>query len=149
MKTTNDLSQIRNTISKDRIIKTENIRMNDYQNFLYRRALYGLKVYTKDELSEMHPEKQERINRVYWKAQRVLNRYKQELINEFSNKIFSTFFPHSKITKLLCTELNVTDPKFRNDLTFKQLGLDKSKIVNRLIERKVLPTNFHILENET
>lgn len=149
MKTiTKDLSQIRNTLSEKRVIKAEEISLNDYQNFLYKRALYGLKVYTQEELDEMHPEKQERITRVYWKAQRVLNKYKQEIINEESNRIMKVLFPHSQLTKLLLTELNVTDPRFRNDLTFRQLGIDKPHIVNKLIERRVLPKNFYILDNK-
>jgi ribosome-interacting GTPase 1 len=149
MKTiTKDLSQIRNTLSEKRVIKAEEISLNDYQNFLYKRALYGLKVYTQEELDEMHPEKQERITRVYWKAQRVLNKYKQEVINKESNKIMKALFPHSQLTKLFLTELNVTDPRFRNDLTFRQLGIDKPDIVNKLIERRVLPKNFYILDSK-
>lgn len=147
MKTvTKDLSEIREKISERRVLKVEELQLNEKQEFLFNRALRGLKVYTQEELENMHEEKKERITRVYWKAQRVLNVYKQEIINDRSNEIFVKLFPKSQLTKLFVNELNVTHSKLRSNMSFYQLGCDKSDIVNKLIEKRVLPPNFYKLE---
>ena len=43
-----------------------------HQNFLYNRALYGLSIYTPEEVVIMLPEKRKRIIRLYKKIQVIL-----------------------------------------------------------------------------
>ena len=122
---------------------------NQYQNFLYKRALFGLKVYTSEELQIMKKEKRARINKIQRKTQRILNVYKQEVVNKLTNNIFSKYFPNSPITRALIGEFNFTDPEYVNTLDFKALGIGKEHIVNRLIQEKVLPKNFYDLKSVT
>lgn len=122
---------------------------NQYQNFLYKRALYGLKVYNDQEIKLMKKEKRARINKVQRKTQRVLNVYKQEVVNKLTNNIFQKFFPNSPITKALMGEFNNTDSEFINTLDFKTLGISKEHIINRLMQEKILPKNFYELKSIT
>jgi len=60
----------------------EQDRFNAYQNFLYKRALFGLSVYSKEEIDAMHYAKKKRIAGVHLRAQKVLNICKKENIIE-------------------------------------------------------------------
>ena len=122
---------------------------NQYQNFLYKRALFGLKIYTPEELQMMKKEKRARINKIQRKTQKVLNVYKQEVVNKLTNNIFQRYFPNSPITKALMGEFNFTDSEYVNTLDFKVLGITKEHIVNRLIHEKILPKNFYDLKSVT
>ena len=53
--------------------KYEVDQYSQYQNFLYKRALYGLKSLPVEEVEKMSEQKKIRINRVNRRAQRVLN----------------------------------------------------------------------------
>lgn len=120
---------------------------NNYQNFLYRRALSGLKVYSPDELKSMHKSKKERIEKVHIRAQNELNLWKQTLTNKMFNSIFSKYFASSTLwRKLLDDYADVTDPKYINKINFKDLGVKKKDVVNKLIELGVLPKNFYELK---
>jgi hypothetical protein len=112
-----------------------------YQNYLYKRALYGLDALTEKELSTMCSKKKQRILNVYKRSQSVLNTHKQKLTIEYTNRIFTTFFPKSKLTKELVT-LNDLDEKFKNTLTFKDLNIDKDQIISIFITEGILPKNF-------
>ena len=112
----------------------------EYQTFLYNRALFGLKVYTEAELAVMHGAKKKRILKVHRNAQNVINLWKQSLVHEFTKPIFNLFY-HSPLAKQL-KEMDETDPDFDCTLTFKDLGLKKDDIVDKLIESKILPNNF-------
>jgi hypothetical protein len=74
---------------------------NSYQNYLYKRALYGLDALTEKELATMCSKKKQRIVNVYKRAQVTLNKFKQEVTIHFSNFIFQTLFPESPITQAL------------------------------------------------
>jgi hypothetical protein len=114
---------------------------SDYQNFLYKRALFGLKMYTQDEIKEMHWQKRNRIKKVHKRTQGVLNNWKQQLMIEKTNKLFQIFFPDSSITQTLL-ECSDVDPEFHNMLNFKSLGITKRDIVDKLCEENLLPHNF-------
>jgi hypothetical protein len=122
---------------------------NQYQNFLYKRALFGLKIYTPIELDTMKKEKRARISKIQRKTQKVLNVYKQEIVNQLTNNIFQRYFPNSPITRALIGEYNFTDYEYVNTLDFKALGIGKEHIVNRLIREKILPKNFYELKSVT
>ena len=112
-----------------------------YQNYLYKRALYGLNAISKEELATMCSKKKQRVNKVYQRAQVVINLYKQKLTNRYTNFVFKTLFPDSPITDFLLNN-DETDPNFRNVLTFKDLNISKDQIISIFIEEGVLPKNF-------
>lgn len=116
-----------------------------YQNYLYKRALYGLNALTEEELSTICNKKKQRILNVYKKTQSLLNTYKQKLTIEYTNSIFNTLFPKSKLTKELVI-INDVDEKFKNTLTFKDLNITKDKIISIFIAEGILPKNFLSLD---
>lgn len=119
-----------------------------YQNFLYKRALYGLSVYDKEELHNMNPDKRKRIDKVNKRCQHVLNIWKQQLCNEFTNRIFQTLFPNTEMGRFFfITNKNTVDSGFINKLNFKDMGITKKQIVEKLILEGVLPKDFNDLRH--
>jgi hypothetical protein len=121
--------------------------LNQYQNFLYKRAMYGLRMYTDQEIATMGAKNKQRIISIQQKTQRVLNLYKQEVVNKLSNNIFQRLFPKSPITTALVGEFTFTDSGFINTIDFKTLGITKELIINKLIKENILPNNFYELKN--
>ena len=123
------------------VMSYEQDRYSLYQNYLYKRALYGLDALEEKELATMCSKKKQRIINVYKRSQTVLNSFKQKLTIEYTNNLFKNFFPKSKITKEL-VESNDVDEKFKNTLTFKDLGIEKQDIIAIFIAEGILPKNF-------
>jgi|688.fasta_scaffold409195_1 hypothetical protein len=122
-------------------IQYEQDKYSAYQNYLYKRALYGLDALTEKELKETCSKKKQRIVNVYRRAQVVLNRFKQEVTIKKTNYIFEKFFPKSELTYHVISS-NETDDSFKNTLTFKDLNITKDDIVTIFIVEGVLPKNF-------
>jgi len=112
-----------------------------YQNYLYKRALFGLNSLTEIEINTICNKKKQRINNVYKRAQIVLNNFKQQVTINYSNFIFKTLFPNSPITNFLITEVE-TDEKFINTLNFKDLNISKDDIICIFIQEGILHKNF-------
>lgn len=131
--------------SKSTYIKYEIDEYSQYQNYLYKRALYGLSALTEKELATMCSKKKQRVINVYKRAQKVLNVFKQQVTIQYSNYIFKTLFPKSPWTDemLAYTE---TDEKFVNTLTFKDLNISKQDIIGIFITEGILPKNFLSLQ---
>lgn len=119
----------------------ERDKYSAYQNYLYKRALYGLDALTEKELQTTCSKKKQRIVNVYRRAQVVLNRFKQEVSIKKTNYIFEKFFPKSEITYSLIS-LNETDDSFKNTLTFKDLNITKDDIISIFMVEGILPKNF-------
>ena len=122
---------------------------NKHQNFLYNRAMYGLSIYSRDEVQEMDLQKKKRIVRLHKQTQTILNLWKQEIVNTLANKLFTDIFPRMDITNTLVEKFGIEgDPEYVNKMSFKMLNITKPQIVDKLIEAKVLPKNFKILEDD-
>ena len=135
------------TVAKNLYVKYEVDKFSPYQNYLYKRALYGLNGLTQDELAKTCEKKKHRINKVYLKGQSVINEYKQKLTIAFTNTLFESLFPHSPITAYLLNDTD-TDVNFKNTLNFKDLNIKKDDIICIFIEEGVLPQNFMTLTND-
>jgi len=120
---------------------------SQYQNYLYKRALYGLDALSEQELATICSKKKQRIINVYKKAQITLNKFKQQVTIQYSNFIFKTLFPNSPITDLLLSDTEV-DEIFKNTLTFKDLGITKNQIITIFIAEGILPKNFLSLDKD-
>jgi hypothetical protein len=120
---------------------------SQYQTYLYKRALYGLDALTQQELATMCSKKKQRIINVYKRAQVVLNKFKQELTIQYTNLLFKRLFPNSPITDALLANTE-TDEKFKNTLTFKDLGIEKKDIISIFITEGILPKNFLSLDKD-
>jgi hypothetical protein len=123
----------------------EQDKYSAYQNYLYKRALYGLDALNKDELDTMCNRKKQRIVNVFKRAQTILNIEKQRATIKYTNTFFEMFFPKSSLTKSLL-ECNEVDEKFKNTLTFKDLNISKEDIIYIFITEGILPKNFLSLE---
>ena len=119
---------------------------NQVQNFLYKRAMFGLSIFEQEEIKTMHPEKRHRIIKVHKRTQRELNIWKQKIVKKNTDQ-FLKLFPNSPLAQDLLIESTI-DTKFKNKLSFKELGIDKEQIVDKLHKAGILPTNFYEL-NET
>jgi hypothetical protein len=119
----------------------EQDKYSAYQNYLYKRALYGMNALSAEELTTMCSKKKKRIEKVYLKGQQVINLYKQKLTNKITNLLFKSLFPESPITQFFI-ENEETDEKFKNTLNFKDLKMSKDDIINIFIQEGVLPKNF-------
>ena len=126
---------------KNTYTKYETDQYSQYQNFLYKRALYGLKSLPAEEVEKMSKQKQIRISKVNRRAQRVLNEAKQRKVISITNSLFASWFPDTKFTKFMLTNTE-TDFKVRNSLNFKDLNIDKHEIVRIFIEEGILSSNF-------
>ncbi len=118
-----------------------------YQNYLYKRALYGIKSLPKKEVEEMCGRKKRRINSVHYRAQSVLNIAKQEITIKYTNQFFTKFFPNSKLAKDIKSSSEI-DKNFKNKLTFKDLNLTKDDIVTIFMNNGILRSNFLSLKQK-
>jgi hypothetical protein len=119
----------------------ETDKYSPYQNYLYKRALYGLEALDKKELESMCSKKKQRIMNVYKKGQTILNKFKQEVTIKYTNLLFQSLFPNSPITDFFLLN-SETDEKFKNTLTFKDLNINKDQLIDVFIKEGVLPKNF-------
>ena len=118
---------------------------SEYQNYLYKRALYGLNALNEKELITICSKKKQRILNVYKKAQTILNVLKQKISINYTNSLFLNLFPNSNLTTSLIENTEI-DEKFKNCLTFKDLNINKPDIITIFIAEGVLPKNFLSLE---
>jgi len=121
---------------------------NATQNFLYKRVMFGLSVYSPEEIEKMNVDKKKRIIKVHKRCQGILNLWKQQLCNEYTNRIFEKLFPKTEIAKFFyVTHRHTVDSSFINTLNFKDMNIDKNKIVAKLVLEGILPKNFHSLKD--
>jgi hypothetical protein len=120
---------------------------NSYQNYLYKRALYGIQAIDEKELTTMCSKKKQRIVNVYKRAQSVLNIAKQKVTIHYTNLLFKQLFPTSPFTEMLLKE-SETDISFKNTLTFKDLNMKKEDIIFIFMSEGILPKNFLNLTKE-
>jgi hypothetical protein len=120
---------------------------SQYQNYLYKRALYGLDALSEQELATVCSKKKQRVINVYKRAQVTLNKFKQQVTIQYSNFVFKTLFPNSPITSILLADTEV-DESFKNTLTFKELGINKDQIITIFINEGILPKNFLSLDKD-
>jgi hypothetical protein len=124
------------------------IKLNDYQNFLYKRALFGIKIYDKEFINTMHYSKIKRIKKVNRRTQMLINKLKQKKSNQ-KCLILLKIFHNSKLAKdLFSTKKVEYDDNFINTLPLKSLNITKFDIIKMLIDEKVLPSNFYTLKND-
>lgn len=121
---------------------------NATQNFLYKRVMFGLRVYSPEEVTKMNFAKKKRIEKVHLRCQHVLNIWKQQLCNAYTNSIFQSLFPNTEMGKFFYVKHHDTvDPSFMNTLNFKDMGITKFQIVDKLLAEGVLPKDFYSLTN--
>ena len=139
-----DYQTVSNKLVQD-IVYTQ---LNTQQVFLFKRVLHGLNAYKSNELVGMHWDKKRRIKKVWRKAQRVINRFKQTICNKRSNEILS-MFDHSPLAKHITDiPVNDVDDKFINTMSLKELGIKYEDLLIKFYSEGLLPKNyFELKEN--
>lgn len=125
-------------------MKYERDPYSQKQNFLYKQAVYGISAYSTKQISEMNKKKKSDIINRHRKAQRILNTLKQQRTNEITSCIFKSLFPNSSLAQKISEDCRV-DKYHINRLTFKELGINKKDIIDKLIKFDILPKDFMTL----
>jgi hypothetical protein len=113
------------------------------QQEIYDKTVYGFNAYTQEEIDSMSKGKRYRVAMVYTKARRILNRWKQEIINEKMDSFLIRLFPNSPIVKQMIRVKGYDDNLDVSNITFRSLGISEQMIANKLIEYGFLPNNFY------
>lgn len=122
--------------------KIEHPGFNTIQEKLYAEALYGLNFYTKEELKKMPAEKKRNVIVLYTRVQKLLNRWKQEIICDQVDTLLLAMFPRSPFIKAM-SEAKYYDKDLDCTLSLRDLGVtDQKLIAERLVQAKLLPYNF-------
>lgn len=140
----NDFKTMGTTISIRSSIHPIEKEYSEYQDFLYKRIVLGLSMYTPEEVSNMHWQKRNRIVKVQKRAWKEINLWKQSRIIEITNKIFSLFH-HSPVANQLISDFSESDSNFDCKLSFKELKVNKDTVIDLLLAKGLLPANFHRL----
>lgn len=114
------------------------------QQEMYDKIVYGFSAYTREEVQGMSKSNRFRITSTYTKAHRLLNRWKQEIINQKMDSLLIKLFPNSPVIKQMVS-VDGYDDNLTVKTTFKELGITREAIANKLIEFGFLPTNFYQL----
>lgn len=117
---------------------------NKVQHKLYAQTVYGLSYFPTAEVEQMSKSKKLRIMARYAKTQRILNRWKQQIVHSKVDAFLLALFPHSPITKTL-VDTQGYDREAKETHSFKDLGISQQAIADKLIEADLLPKNFYQL----
>lgn len=123
----------------------EKDKYSPYQNYLYKRALYGLDSLSIDELNSMCNKKKSRIINVYNRGQVIVNKYKHQVTKQLTDKLLGSLFPNSSLISEIIKYEDI-DNNYKNTLTFKDLSIEKDLIVDLFMTEGILPKNFLSLE---
>lgn len=114
---------------------------NSTQQRIYAEALYGMNIYTDREADQMPKSKVAAIFDTYHKVQKLINRWKQQIVNDKIDHFLLSLFPHSSITKTF-VETKGVDDSIKVKTSFKDLNISQLKIAAKLVEFDLLPKNF-------
>jgi len=128
--------------------KETELPLDDRQNFLYQKALHGLRAYTPEQIKEMTPKKRDKVIKEHKRSQKILNLWKQKIVNVKAANLFISLFPKNPITKLMTETVNDTNPDYFNKISFKDLKVTRKDVITVLIAEKVLPSNFYNLKTD-
>lgn len=123
--------------------------LNSVQTELYRKALYGLRIYPQDIIRSMTNAQRKKVTRKMKRTQRVLNLWKQQICNYQANRVIENHFKMTPVVKeLLELHANYVDVEYVNNLSFRDLGVKRHHIIRKLIVEDILPKNFYDLSDE-
>jgi hypothetical protein len=129
------------TAGTPRRMETEQPYFNKVQQRLYAEVVYGLSYFQDEQLKSMSRSKKLRILARYNKAQRLLNRYKQQIVSHTVDAFLLELFPNSPITKIM-VDTQGYSKEVKTPFTFKELGMTQQHIAEKLVEASLLPKSF-------
>lgn len=138
--------QIQPRVRQEQIIF---VGLNTVQTELYRRAMYGLKIYPQQVIRAMTNAERKKITKKMKRTQRVLNLWKQQICNYQANRVIERTFKMTPVVRqLLELHADYVDIEYVNNLPFADLGVKRHHIIRKLIMERVLPDNFYELTDE-
>lgn len=121
--------------------RLESRPLNKAQQRLYSRTVYGLNYFTDQQLAKLPESERHRITQTYQKVQKILNRWKQQVISKQVDDLLLALFYHSSFVKQFVSRPCVDD-EYIDSHSFKELGISQTMIAKKLIQSKLLPDNF-------
>ena len=134
--------QTEGTVKYQKIEKE--IKFTPKQKDLYSKVVYGFRAYTKQEIAKMSEQTKIDVTIRYNKTQRLLRRWKQDMVFSAVDQLLTFFFPKSPIAKQMVETTGYLDES-EDDLSFNELGITRNDIADKLIECGALPKNFYNL----
>lgn len=130
--------------STDVEVTVDKLELNNVQRQMYRRLMYGLDNYSKEERAEMSTDVLVKIIRNYQKAQKVLHVMKAKIFYAAETKLFNAIFTdENQQVKDRDADWMLPIPK---EATLNKLGITPKMIIDEFIKRKLLPKNFYELK---
>lgn len=128
--------------------------LTPYQDFLYKRAVVGLRVYTPEEIQAMNRGKKTKIHLRHKTANRAMHEAIEAIISVQTRSILKIFSEKSNLAK------NLLNVKSEERIVFKikgakltnyrkillHLGMRDNQIVDILIASGALPKEFYEIE---
>lgn len=121
-------------------------KLNPYQHFLFKRVLHGLNMYSKEEVKSLHWDKKRRITKVWKRAQRELNLWKQYICNKKVNDYFSRTFSGPMAEYIISIPPEEVLEDYTNTMTLKELGITYEDVIIRFMQKGLLPRTFLTLK---
>jgi hypothetical protein len=134
------------TISKNLVQTVVYSELNQHQHFLFKRVLHGLNVYKPEEVTQMHWDKKRRIKKVWRRAQRVINKWKQMVCNKRANEVLSLFTSSKLAKEMINVPVSETDNQFINNIQLKTLGISYEDLIIKFISEGLLPNNYYTIK---
>ena len=119
----------------------EKLRLSPKQVKMYRLAVYGVEALTPEEFKVMSSSESDSIRKTQSRAQRLINLWKQEIVNRKLDGFLIKLFPNSSVIKHMVT-IKGSDDSIKDKHSFKELGISKDMIANKLVESNLLPREF-------
>lgn len=108
----------------------------------YRRAIYGLGSCTPAEIASMSFTEQRKLTILQSQVQLELNSLKEEVTHNKIGSFLCTFFHRSEFAMALAHYEPHVDEDNTNTLQFKELGITKEMIIERLVGAGLLSQTF-------
>lgn len=132
-------------VTNSKVFDTD--EFSPYQTMLYKQVLLGLKYYSDEEILQMSFKKKLTIDKRHKKAQKLLNEWKQLIINKEVDDFLLKWFPNSKVIKGMVKKTqNYTHESITNYQSFAELKITKKDIADKLIQAGLLPKKFFMLK---
>jgi len=120
---------------------------NPVQNLMYKKLTVGLKAYTPNQLNQLSKYQKSRIIAKHNRAQSVLNTWKQSIVSNLVDDFFMKLFYRSKLIKDMVSYTKDYNTNFITcPQSFRELGIEKKDVVNKLMEANLLPHNFYSIK---
>jgi uncharacterized protein YaiL (DUF2058 family) len=125
--------------------KTLTGKKRSQKDIMYQIAIKGQKAYAFENWKALSLQKQKEVLAFHKKCNQIINLLKQEICNKITSSLFGHLFPGSELAKGLATKQEY-DPTFEMFLSFKDLGITRSILTERLIRDNVFPKNYYSLQ---